>query len=313
LEVSYWYDDTTGQSGDNVSVLPQASPYQTLPQTSTPSYPVSGGASPVAPSGGPSPAPSSNGINPMVLAALASRSGAPSSSGFGAIAGPTTPGSNPFSTLGIGSELGSLLSSILGPSFGLNSSGAGSTGGTFGGIAGGAIGSIFGPFGTLAGSTLGDLLGSIIGNWVGGGLNKFAKPEGVVNTLEGSGNPIESLLGQYIQTSGIGQGFDLSGSGPENFNWPREADVLQLLSGEALPKNVFATGDFKNPVDLTGWKNLSQLQQSEPGATNLNLNQLQQIQNLIATLVNRSGGMNLKGLLGEENTLASKLKAAEQY
>jgi hypothetical protein len=219
------------------------------------------------------------------------------------------------SLIGGGSQIGSLISSLLGPLFGLNASTSGGEGGTIGGFAGGALGSIFGPIGTLGGSAIGDLLGSLIGNWIGGGVPSEAKPTALVNTLETSGNPVENELGKYIFNSGISRGYDLSE--PANsvpFNPAREGDVLQLLSGEALPHQITAQGGgFQNEPTLAGWKNLSQLQALEPGATNLNFNQIGQIRQLIARLVNASNNQSLQGLLGEENTLATKLRNAESY
>jgi hypothetical protein len=222
---------------------------------------------------------------------------------------------NPLQGLGTlltgGSKIGNLLQGLLGPLFGLNQSGAGGTGGEVGGFAGGALGSLLGPLGTLGGSALGDLLGSLIGNWAGGGVAREAKPEALVGTLEGSGNATENLLGKYVQ-SGINSGYDLSEPKGTPFNTQREGDILQLLTGGGLPNKVTATGFGNNP-SLSGWKNINALQGMFPNGTSLNLNQVQQILPLISRLVNQSGHESLRGLVGQENTLAQKLRQAETY
>lgn len=213
--------------------------------------------------------------------------------------------------LGGGSQIGNLLQSLLGPLLGLNQSGAGGEGGQIGGMVGGLAGTLFGPLGTLGGSAVGDLLGSLVGNWVGGGLDKEAKPNAIVGKLETSGNPIEDLLGKYIQNYGINQGYNLSESSSVPFNPAREGNVLQWLTGIGLPHSVTA-GGFQNNPTLGGWKNLSQLD-AMAQSPRISLNQVDQIKGLIAHLVNQRGGKDLQSLLQEEGDLAQKLKSAESY
>ena len=218
------------------------------------------------------------------------------------------------SLLGGGSAIGGELAQLLGPLFGINQGGSSAMGGEIGGLAGGALGSIFGPLGSLGGSALGDLLGNLIGGGIGGGIPEMAKPQGLVNLLKGSGNTNEELLGRYIQSQGINKGFDLSGSNVP-FNPRRFGDVIELLSGQGLPTQVGGNVGFKNPVELSGWKNLPALQAMVPNATTLTSNQLSQIFPEIALLVNKGGEKRggLPGLLRQENQLATKLQAAESY
>lgn len=289
--------DPSGLTGD--TSLPEIPPYD--PGMSIPGLASSGNTLTI-------PSAGSSGIPSFSTDAMS----ADLSGASGGSSNPLAGGGGLGSLLSGGSKIGNVLQQLLGPLFGLNQSGAGGTGGEVGGLAGGALGSIFGPLGTLGGSALGDLLGSLVGNWAGGGLNREAKPNALINTLEASGNPVESELGKYIFNSGTQKGYDLSEPAGTPFNPTREADVLQLLSGEALPKGVTATG-FQHDPTLTGWKSLQQLQAMEPNMTELNTNQLQQIRGLIASLVNKSGHESLQGLLGQENTLATKLREAETY
>lgn len=202
-----------------------------------------------------------------------------------------------------GSQLGGAGASGLGSLFGINQGGASNEGGQIGGLVGGIGGLAFGS--PMAGSAIGSLLGNLIGGWAGGGLDKFAKPQQYIQNLMGSGNPLEMLLGKYINQSGIQKGFDLSESSSAPFKPGRMADVLQLLSGQGLPKGL----------DNLGWKNYSELSQLSPNATQLNINQLRQIMPEMGALVNRSGGghQGLAALLNQESGLAMKLKNAESY
>jgi len=220
--------------------------------------------------------------------------------------GGSSAASSALSQFGAGSEIGNWLSQLLGPQLGLNQGTSSQEGGLAGGVVGASLGTVFGgPGGTFIGSTLGDLLGNMLGAWIGGGLNKFVKPEETVQGLEGSGNTLEQMLGQYIQKYGINRGYDLSAApGAVPFSPARMGDVLELLSGEKLPYNVGELGGWKQPGYLSGLL---------ANPTLLSANQLQQIMPEMALLVNRSRGENLETLLGKENTLATKLKAAESY
>lgn len=311
--------DTLGLTGDQEMDFPSDATSAPPPATTFPGGFPTAAADPFASGvpgigGGPdlnlaSSGPSSSGGG--ILALLSSLFSNNSASGAAAgLGGGTTGGI----TSGLAGLLGPIMSLFSG---GKGENGGGASGGLEGGLSGavqGGIsgGEIGGPYGAIAGALIEGLLGGLSGAGVTGSLPREAKPEALVGTLDASGNPIEAELGKYIQTSGINQGFDLSESGAKPFNPTREADVLQLLGGTALPNSVTATGFNNNPT-LKGWKNLTQLQQMDPNATELNGNQLDQIKGLIAHLVNKSGGQSLQKLLGEESGLAAKLKAAETY
>jgi hypothetical protein len=219
------------------------------------------------------------------------------------------------SLLGGGSTAGNLIAQLLGPLFGINQGGSSAEGGAIGGAAGGALGSLLGPGGTLAGSAIGDLLGNLLGGAIGGGIPSSAKPEALAGSLKASGNPLEELLGKYIQTQGVNKGYDLSGGPNTPFNPRRFGDVIELLSGQSLPNRVGGNVGFQNPVTLSGWKQGGAINSMLPNANILNMNQLSQIFPEISKLVNedRSKKGGLMGLLQQENSLAGKLKAAESY
>jgi len=295
-------DADDGSGGTNTSNAPVAP---------SPAYPVAGAPDTSGILGDILASASPGAFDPTTLATVGG--GAAPTPGIGDILSLLL-GSGSGGGIGSGSGAGNILAQLLGPLFGINQGGSSAEGGQIGGLAGGALGSLLGPGGSLAGSAIGDLLGNLLGGAIGGGLNKFAKPQGLTDLLKSSGNPLETLLGRYIQTQGTDKGYDLSE--PQNatpFQPRRFGDVLELLSGQGLPNQVGGNVGTQNSVYLSGWKNLGALQSMVPNATNLTSAQLQQIFPEIATLVNKSKAGGLKGLLEQENTLATKLKAAESY
>jgi hypothetical protein len=247
-----------------------------------------------------------------------SGSGDPFGGGLGDILGSMSPGAFDPNSLAVASGGGSssdiltLLSSLLGGGGG--TAGAGGTPNV--GMLAGILQNLTSgdPFKILGGQ-LGGGLEQLLGiNASPTGLPEMAKPEGLAGLLKGSGNPLEGLLAKYIQTQGINKGFDLSEApGAAPFNPRKFGDVLELLSGEKLPGQVGGNVGTQNPVYLSGWKNPSQLNSMVPNATQLSMNQLSQIFPEMALLADKSKQDGLKGLLNQENTLATKLKAAESF
>lgn len=214
---------------------------------------------------------------------------------------------------GIGSSLGTEGSNLLGPLFGLNQSGAGNEGGEIGGGIGSAIGMLFPEFGgPLVGGALGSLFGGLAGNWVGGGVPQMQKPQAFSTGLSDSGNPLEKLLGGYVETQGIQKGYDLSEPAGSNtpFNPDRFANVLEFLSGQNFPQynGMLNAGG----VGLGGIKNLSQLAGSNPTNQTLSMNQIKSIMPELESMVGGYKG-KLSGLLPQVNGLAQKLYNAESY
>jgi hypothetical protein len=151
------------------------------------------------------------------------------------------------------------------------------------------------------------------------GLNKNVKPEGAVGVLEGSKNPLEQMLGQFIQNYGINQGKDLSEPNGQGFNPAAYGDILQLLTGQHLPVeqngeipigNVPGAGHM---VNLYGFNTLGQIQKQQPNATELSDAQIQQIMPQLAYYANHAQGHGLDALLSKTNQLATKLSNAETY
>jgi hypothetical protein len=181
---------------------------------------------------------------------------------------------------------------------------------------------MFGPWGTGIGAALGAMLG-IIPGLTEGGLPKMTKPQGFANALEGSGNPLEAMLGQYIQQFGIGKGIPLSSSSPTpGFQPTAMGNVLEFLAGQQFPDLHGTTltpkgqTGYQHPVGLA-MRPLSYLQGLVPNSTELNFAQLKQIMPEIEQILLHRGrdgiGKGLTGLLQGENTLATKLQAAETF
>jgi hypothetical protein len=211
----------------------------------------------------------------------------------------------------LGGGLGGLIGGG-GPNF---STGSAATGGNIGGLIGGLA---LGPLGAFGG----DLIGSLLAGYIGGGLPRMTKTQGFTDALKGSGDPLEAMLGSYLQQHGINQNIPLSTSshGP-GFQPTAVGNVLEFLSGTQM-KDVH--GNFLTPQGQTGYQHpvslamrpLSYLQQLVPNATNLQLSQIQQILPEIERMVGQRGRLPTKGLTGllqGENTLAQKLRAAETY
>jgi len=232
------------------------------------------------------------------------------SGGFGNLAGGVGSGLTLLSSLfnALGGHANTSSQGILGST--ISDAGAGATLGT----------EIFPGWGTAIGAVLGAMLGLIPG-LTEGGLPKMAKPQGFVNALEGSGNPLESMLGQYIQKYGINRGTDLSAPN-QQLQPTAMANVLEFLSGTQLP--YLGNNDILTPPGQAGYKNpvglavrrLPELQGLLPNSSNLSLAQIHSILPEITNIIEqrwRNGGNTLKGLLQNENALAAKLQAAETY
>jgi hypothetical protein len=122
-----------------------------------------------------------------------------------------------------------------------------SLGGGIGDIAGTIGGSLLGiPFLGAAGGFIGDLIGSLFG----GGVPREAKTSALGGALEGSGNPLDAIVGQFVG-QGASAGRVLSESGSSTFGQSTEdlAAYLSALTGQQLP-NVTATGFQHNPSFL---------------------------------------------------------------
>jgi hypothetical protein len=228
-------------------------------------------------------------------------------------------GGSPFT--GLAGSLGGGLAGLIGGSGPNFNSGSAGMGGGIGSTVGGLAGLALGPLGSLGGAFLGDLLGSLLGGYIGGGLPKMAKPQGFVNALEGSGDPLEKLLGGYMQKYGINRGLDLSESKPTpGFQPTAMANVLELLGGQQMTDLHGTTltppgqTGYKHPVGLAVRK-LAQLQGLVPNATELNTAQLKMIMPQIEQILLHRGqyGHGLPALLGAENDLATKLRNATTY
>jgi hypothetical protein len=355
--MSFWFMDSTGQSGDNADTEGGGSPDLSVPLMAGPmggdlgSYEDTSGSTETLPSiyplstpgaaSGPSAAPTSGAVTGPAGAGGAGTTsattpslGIPLMAGPGGIAGliaailgggsstalPGGVGAKGGAIAGAGGgELGNFLTSIIGPEAGINPSAAGNLGSTIGGAAGAIAGLPFGGLlGVGAGSALGDLLGGLIGGWAGGGLPEMSKPQSYVDALKASGNPVEALLGRYIQQHGINMGYDLSEGGGTPFK-PREAgDLLELLSGDKLPLQEGGTlapfgGElgYQNPVSLSGFKSLGALQAMFPEFQDLSTAQISQIMPEISRLIAQRGGLKAAAP-GVEN-LATKLYQAETY
>jgi len=345
-----------GGSGNTMEIPPMVSP--SYPVASPPGPMPSAMPGPVASpspvfssdmsgSGGYPPS-SMSGIDPTLLKSLFSGSAA---------AAPSTP-SNPLDSLsslfggGSSGPLSGLFDMFGKPGTGSSAGPWADTFGDLGTTANDALaGSKFGPWGALAGAALGDItstfgdirsgrtgegvgriLGTLLGSPILGaflgdmfapaGLPKFAKPQGFVNALEGSGSQIESMLGQYIQKYGIGKGLDLSEGHPTpGFQPTAMANILEALTGQQMPD---LHGTTLTPKGQTGYEHpvglavqpLNVLRGLLPNMQNLSLSQVHQIWPQIQQLLLHrfsNGGGKLQGLLENTNTLATKLANAETY
>jgi hypothetical protein len=214
-----------------------------------------------------------------------------------------------------GGQLGGFGAGLLAPLFGLNSSGAGSTGGMAGEIAGGLLGTAFGmPF---LGAAAGDLLGSLLGDWIGGGLPRMAKPEGYVQALMASHDPLQIALAQYLQ-SGYGRGYDLSEPVGTPFNPSLFGNIEELAARQQFPLNAqgllsYNVG-FQHPVGLH-FDTLQRLLAEHPGFPEVTAQQLLSVEpelGLIANVPTQARGTN-PAAWSQAAQLLNELNAAESY
>jgi len=157
----------------------------------------------------------------------------------------------PMSALGGVSPAGSAAGAGLGGLFGINSNNTDAgLGGQAGGTVGGLLGSALGPLGSIGGDFIGSMLGDLLGELIGGGIPRGAKTSALGGALEGSGNPLDAIVGQFVG-QGASAGRVLSESGSSTFGQSTEdlAAYLSALTGQQLP-NVTATGFQHNPSFL---------------------------------------------------------------
>ncbi len=202
---------------------------------------------------------------------------------------------------------GTGIGNLVDPLFGINPGSASSEGGEIGGgiglLTGLALAPETGGLSLLLDPLLGAFGGDILGGWFGGGLPTEAKPAGIASALGASGNPLDVLLGQYVN-KGVSEGDSLSQSGNSTFEAAvaRFGAMLEALTGTRAP-GVTATGFNNNPSwNSPGLGKAIQGFQLPPGYEFINdPSALTDVYKDIASKIGMSAPFNIYGKGGQQD------------